>query len=355
MATSKDIISLDIETVAKSIEKDAKKLEGKTILISGGAGFLGNYFTATIRYLNEHKFKKLCKVISLDNYITGTRKDIQNEGEDKTVKYIHHNVIKPYRTNRKIDYIIHAAGIASPIYYRRSPLETIDVTIQGVRNLLELARKKNVKSFLYFSSSEIYGNPEAKFIPTPETYKGSVSSIGPRSPYDESKRLGETICQVYYELYNTPVKMVRPFNVYGPGMKPKDYRVLPMFLSQAIAGEPLPVHEPGLQTRTFCYITDATTAFFKVLLSDRNGEVYNVGNDQDEISMMKLAEEFTKLYGRGAKIKKVPYPKSYPADEPMRRCPSLTKISKDIGFRPRVSLAKGLARYIEWYRETYEN
>lgn len=346
------IVKEDIENIVRDIKIQAKKLEGKTLLISGGAGFLGSYILETIRYLNSHKFKKPCIVICIDNYITG-KKDLISKNKDKNIIHIKHNVIKPFKYKGSIDYIIHAAGIASPIYYRQSPLETIDVTILGVRNLLELAREKNVQSFLYFSSSEIYGNPDPTFIPTPETYRGHVSSIGPRSPYDESKRLGETICMVYNSLYKIPIKMVRPFNVYGPGMKPTDYRVLPMFLAQGMRGDALPVHDKGTQTRTFCYISDAVTAFFKVFLSSHNGHVYNVGSDDEEITMYTLAKKVAKILGPKTKIKKIPYPKKYPQDEPQRRRPDLTQIKNHHNYNPHVNLDTGLKRFITWYRDTY--
>lgn len=349
----KNIIVEDLEEIAKAVKEDAKKLEGKTLLISGGAGFIGSYLIATISYLNDHKFLKKCRAISIDNYITGSPKGLIPIKPSRNISHVRHNVVHPFKTNERLDYIIHAAGIASPVYYRQSPLETIDVTIYGVRHLLELARKKKIISFLYFSSSEIYGDPDPAFIPTPETYRGNVSPIGDRSVYDESKRLGETIAMVYYSLYNLPVKIVRPFNVYGPGMKPTDYRVLPMFLAKGTKGEPLPVHVGGKQTRTFCYISDAVTAIFKVLLSDKDGEVYNIGNDDSEITMLSLARKVGKLLGN-AKIKKIPYPSGYPKDEPQRRKPDLRKIRKHLGYIPKVDLDKGLARFVSWYKEAYE-
>ena len=347
------IVEEDILAIADEIRKSAKKLEGKTLLISGGAGFIGSYVLATIQYLNDNYFKEKCSVISLDNYITGSPRGLIPMKTDKNIKHIKHNIIKPFRTRKKIDYIIHAAGIASPIYYRRSPLETIDVTIQGLRHLLELGRVNKVKSFLYFSSSEIYGNPDAKFLPTPETYKGNVSSIGPRSPYDESKRLGETLCIAYHTLYKLPVKIVRPFNVYGPGMKPTDFRVLPMYVSRGTEGKALPVHADGKQTRTFCYVSDAITGFLKVFLSDKNGEVYNVGNDDVEISMYKLAKKVAGILGKGVKIEKISYPSNYPQDEPQRRSPNLSKIRKDLEYEPKVDLDVGLRRFILWFKDTY--
>jgi UDP-glucuronate decarboxylase len=165
---------------------------------------------------------------------------------------------------------LHAAGVASPVYYMRYPLETIDSAVQGTKNLLELARKnKHLESFIFFSSSEIYGDPDPGSVPTPETYHGYVSSVGPRACYDESKRLGETIATVYQQRYDVPVKIVRPFNVFGPGMRHDDRRVIPMFTYEALNGRPLPVHSDGSQTRTFCYITDAICGFLQTLLKGK--------------------------------------------------------------------------------------
>lgn len=348
------IVQKDIANIVKRIHPEIGFFEGKTILISGGAGFIGRYFLATLANLNASKLRRRCTVISVDNYITGTRKNRIDGEISKNEIHIEHDIAKPLHLRRKIDYIIHAAGIASPIFYRKFPLEAIEVNTRGTKNLLELGRKNRVKSFLYFSSSEIYGDPDPQFIPTPETYRGNVSSIGPRACYDESKRLGEALSINYYRVYNLPAKIVRPFNIYGPGMKPEDYRVVPSFLYSAMTGKPLPVHDSGKQTRTFCYITDAIVAFFKVLLSAQNGEVYNVGNDRPEITTYQLAQVVAKLLPYKIDINRIPYPDSYPQDVPNRRCPDLTKIRRELGYSPEVDLETGLQRLLRWYQEVYQ-
>lgn len=346
----RSVIKEDIKNIIQGIKKEANELSGKTLLISGGAGFLGSYIIATIFELNKKKLKMPCKVISIDNFITGKKRRIIEEINDPNFIFIEADVTKPLRIREKIDYIIHAAGLASPVYYQKYPLETIESAIFGAKNLLEIAREKKIKSFLYFSSSEIYGDPDPNFIPTPETYRGNVSSIGPRSCYDESKRLGETLCMTYHTLYGVPVKIVRPFNVYGPGMMPDDYRVVPTFISRAFGKKPIPVHDKGNQTRTFCYISDAITGFFKVFLSKQNGQVYNVGTDQNEINMMGLASVVSELFNNKVVIQTIPYPNHYPQEEPRRRCPDITKI-KTLGFTPCVDLKLGLRRVIRWYKE----
>jgi len=351
---SKTIVNEDIEAIVSAIGQDAEKLSGKTLLISGGSGFLGSYINQTINLLNKKILKRKCRVISVDNYITGSdKKNFLGIIDDKYFDFISQDVRLPMLLKGKIDYIIHAAGLASPYYYQKYPLETIESAVVGAKNLLELARMKRVKGFLFFSSSEIYGNPEPRYVPTPETYAGHVSSVGPRACYDESKRLGETLCLVYYQQFGIPVKIVRPFNVYGPGMKLDDYRVVPTFISRGLTSGQLPVHGNGEQTRTFCYVTDAVAGFFKVLLSGKSGEVYNVGNEKPEITMYQLAKIMANLMG-GAEVKTIEYPSSYPAGEPMRRCPDLTKIRSELQFEPLVDLEIGIKRTIDWYRSEYK-
>ena len=346
------IVNQDIEEIIQAVGNDCRKLEGKTVLISGGAGFLGSYFLAVINALNQQKLSKKCNVISVDNYLTSKKNRLNNLDLDtKFIKFIKADVSKPLKVKEKIDYVIHAAGIASPVYYQKYPLETIDVTISGAKNLLELARTKKVKSFLFFSSSEIYGDPDDKHVPTREDYKGNVSSIGPRSSYDESKRLGETLCMVYHNKFNVPVKIVRPFNVYGPGMHKDDYRVIPSFIFNALEEKPLNVYEKGKQTRSFCYINDAIVYIFKIFLSRVNGEVYNIGNGADEVSVNQLAKRINKLFNNRLSVKKIKYPRLYPQDEPKRRRPDISKVINRFRYSPRVDLETGLKRSIEWCRE----
>jgi UDP-glucuronate decarboxylase len=352
---SQKIIDQDIKEITLAIKKEAHVFEGKTVLISGGAGFLGNYFVLTLLHLNKHVFKKPCRVIVMDNFITGSRKNSGVDFVNPHVELIEHDVRKPIPAGIKADYIIHAAGLASPFYYRKFPLETIEVAVTGTKNFLEYAKNKKVKSVLYFSSSEVYGDPEPSFIPTPEEYWGNVSQVGPRACYDESKRLGETLCTIYHQYHGVPVKVVRPFNVYGPGMKVNDYRVIPTFMVKALNGEPLPVHDKGNQTRTFCYITDAIQGFFKVLAAGKNGTVYNVGRDKEEINMVSLATAVSQISPNGATVQLIEYPESYPAGEPQRRCPDISKIKKELGFKPVIDLKTGLSRTLAWYQNILES
>ena len=340
-----NIIEDDVKTIAEGILDLCDELSGKTILIAGGAGFLGNYFIAVFDYLNKHKLSKPCRIISLDNFVTGIRYRIP---EGPNFRAVRANIKDTLEVDEHVDYIIHAAGIASPKFYRELKIETIDVATQGTKNLLELAKEKKVKSFLFFSSSEVYGDPDPNFVPTKETYNGNVSCIGPRANYDESKRLGETLCIAYYEVYNIPVKMVRPFNIYGPGMRLDDYRVIPNFTAALLANKPLPVYGSGGHTRTFCYITDGIIGFLRVLLSEHNGQPFNIGNDQQELTMRELAELMVKSYGKGTISQIDGLNDAYSQADPKRRCPDLTKANKLVEYYPKVKLETGVKRFIDW-------
>lgn len=344
----------ELKSVLDDIANIAKPFEGKTILISGGSGFIGSYLNVVFYLLNRNILKEKCKVISLDNYITGSRKNFIIDIDDKNFTFLHHDVRLPLNISQKIDYIIHAAGLASPFYYKKYPLETIESAFLGAKNLLDLARMNKIDNFLFFSSSEIYGDPEPSAVPTPETYAGRVSSVGPRACYDESKRLAETLCVTYHQIYKVPVNIVRPFNVYGPGMRHTDYRVMPTFLYSGLRGKNLPVHDKGIQTRTFCYITDALNAIFRVLLLGKSGEIYNIGNDSPEISMYELASIICEILDNGTKPRRKNYPTHYPAGEPMRRCPDLTKIKAEVGYKPKIDLETGLRRSIIWFKSEYQ-
>jgi UDP-glucuronate decarboxylase len=344
-------MSDDINEIIEGVGTDVERFAGKTVLLAGGAGFLGRHFVSFFRRLNKDVLAKPCKVISADNYITGQQLALHEYGRhDPNVVDVWADITYPLPIREDLHFIIQAAGVASPVYYMKYPLETIEGAVQGTKNLLELGRRnKDLEGFLFFSSSEIYGDPDPSAVPTPETYHGYVSSVGPRACYDESKRLGETIATVYQQQYNLPATIVRPFNVFGPGMKHNDRRVIPMFTYEALNGRALPVHADGSQTRTFCYISDAICGFIKTLLKGRPGEAYNIGNSTNEISMRDLAGLYSDLI-TDATFRNVPYPDTYPAGEPRRRCPDLTKAAHELGYAWRVDLKTGLTRFIDWAR-----
>jgi UDP-glucuronate decarboxylase len=346
-----DMLQSDVEEVVARLGANAQAFAGKTVLITGGRGFLGRYFVEVFDGLNKTSLStNPVKVVALDNLITSRHAPVMNY---EHMSFVAHDVIQPYDQSGPVDYVIHAAGIASPFYYRAYPLETLDVAINGTRNMLSLAQAKGAR-FTFFSSSEIYGDPDAKHVPMQESYRGNVASQGPRACYDESKRVGETLCYIFHAKYGTPTTIIRPFNVYGPGMSEADYRVLPNFASRIKGGQPLNVYGSGVQTRTFCYVTDALVGFLLAVIKGVPGETYNIGNPRPEISMVQLVEALSKAIGREVPYNLIEYPDSYPADEPMRRSPDIRKARLQLEFEPKVDLADGLKRFMGWADRTYE-
>ena len=342
----------DASDVIQNLGAAGRRFSGKRILLTGAAGFLGSQFMHYFAALNESgKLRKPCKVIALDNFIRGTPDWLALFKKCSDFEIVSKDIIKTKKLPRA-DFIIHAASIASPIYYRKHPVETMDANVIGLRNLLEHAVTQPVESFLFFSSSEIYGDPDAANIPTPETYLGNVSCTGPRACYDESKRYGETLCVNFHEVRRVPVKIVRPFNNYGPGLKITDRRVLPDFFRDVLAGRDITLLSDGRATRTFCYISDAITGYLLALLSAHNGESFNIGSDAPEISMNDLAQMVIEISGSGLKVmrRKSGDPR-YLTDNPQRRCPCLKKSRTMLDYSPRVGLQQGLERTWAYYRD----
>lgn len=341
----------DIEEIVAGIGATANKLAGRKVLFTGGRGFLGRYFVEIFARLNAEVLSEPVQLVVVDNLISSgnlgsTAIDYPN------IKFLQQDAATPIEYDGKFDYIIHAAGIASPYYYRAHPLETLDVAITGTRVLLERAKKDGAR-FTFFSSSEIYGDPDPRHVPMQESYRGNVSCQGPRACYDESKRVGETLCYIFHEYYGVHTNAIRPFNVYGPGMQETDYRVLPNFANRLKAGMPLAVYGSGTQTRTFCYLTDAMIGFFLVILRGVPGESYNIGNPRPEISMLGLIETIERVLGKPIKFNTIEYPDSYPADEPLRRCPDIKKARVQLEFDPKVTLDDGLGRFLKWSDSAY--
>lgn len=340
------LLTEDIDEIIDTLGDVANAYEGKTLLFAGGLGFLGRYFMSVFSRLNETKFGKPCKLIILDNLITSGKAGSYRE-QFPEFEFLEQDITKHFILDEHLDYVIHCAGIASPYYYRAYPLETSDVAIAGNRNLLEIARTNQAR-YTFFSSSEIYGDPDPKHIPTPESYRGNVSSQGPRACYDESKRMGETLCYIFHHLHGIATTIIRPFNVYGPGMQESDYRVLPNFASRIKAGMPLKVYGVGNQTRTFCYVTDAINGFLRVIARGVPGETYNIGNPKPEISMVELVKYCSDASGKKIEHTIIEYPDSYPADEPNRRCPDIRKAKLQLDYFPVVDIHTGLQRFLSW-------
>lgn len=344
------LLQSDIEEIVANLPiSSLTQFGGKHVLLTGGRGFLGRYFTEVFKSLNESLLRQApVKLTIMDNLISAGPEGAKVPTIDNFT-FLEHNCINPLPDIGKVDFILHAAGIASPAHYRKYPLETLEVATTGLKNSLELARLNPDCRIAFFSSSEIYGDPDRVHIPTRESYRGNVACLGPRACYDMSKRLGETLIQIYHQQYGVPGTIIRPFNVYGPGMQKSDYRVLPNFGARIIEGRPLQIYGHGDQTRTFCYVTDAVVGFLKVLTDGVPGEPYNIGNPYPEISMKNLALEVAKALGKeSVEFDIVDYPDTYPADEPNRRCPDISKAMQQLGYAPRVTLEVGLKRFFTW-------
>ena len=336
--------------MAEKLGEHADRFQGKTLLINGAGGFLGNHIVGLMQYLNRTRFEDPVHIIALDNFLTGINNSLFVDRTDLNLEFIQHDVRDPFVTDKDVHFILHAASIASPVYYAKYPMETLSATVDGLRHTLDLAREKKPESVLYFSSSEIYGDPDAANIPTNEEYNGNVSHTSLRACYDESKRIGETIATIYQRMYGVPVVSVRPFNAYGPGMKVDDKRVLPNFLNAALDGKTIEIHNRGAQTRTFAYVTDAINGYLRVLLLGRPGEAYNIGSDDGEISMFELAKKVESVYGKPVDIQLAKYPKGYPVGDPTRRRPDITKARTQLDYDPKVPLEEGLKHTLTWYQ-----
>jgi nucleoside-diphosphate-sugar epimerase len=334
------------------------QMAGGKLLITGGAGFLGYYLTHAVAAWNAvaKKADRIDVTVS-DSYLRGTPDwlgEMESADGVKLLKWdVRHEMPAAVR-DAGLDWVIHAASIASPTFYRARPIETIDANIGGLRQMLDLAHNQtpSPRGILFYSSSEVYGDPEV--VPTPETYRGLVSCTGPRACYDEAKRFGETLCVVYAQHLGLPVKIARPFNNYGPGLKLDDRRVVSDFARNVLAGEDIVMLSDGTATRTFCYVADAIIGYYKVLVNGGDGEPYNIGIETPEVSIGDFAREMTaagrELFGYDGKVVTAPPPDAdYLKDNPNRRCPVMTKAREQIGFDPQVDLATGLRKTLAWY------
>ena len=335
----------DIKEIVNNLKIYHNKIYGKSFFISGANGFLGKYFIKVITEINKRTKNKI-KVLAND-----IRFDNCEIFKDKNVKIIKKDINKIKKFNYKCDYILHAAGIPSPKNYYKKPIETIFTSITSTKNLLEHSYKIKSK-FIFFSSSEIYGNPDKKNIPTKETYNGNVSSIEDRSCYDEGKRVGETLCYFYKIKQKVDICIFRPFNVFGPGMPRNDYRVFPRFFSSIKDKKPITIFKKGNQTRTFCYVTDAITAMFIVTLVGKNF-VYNIGNNKPELNMIKLHKLIETSLKRKIKAINISYPKNYPQVEPQRRCPDIKKLMGEFRFKNKVKMDDAIRRFHNWTSRYY--
>ena len=303
------------------------------VLVTGGAGFLGSH-------LCERLLADGHDVLCVDNYFTGTKRNVAHLVADPAFELMRHDVTFPLYA--EVDEIYNLACPASPIHYQFDPVQTTKTSVIGAINMLGLAKRIKAKVF-QASTSEVYGDPTVH--PQPESYRGNVNPLGPRACYDEGKRCAETLFFDYHRQHRTRIKVVRIFNTYGPRMYPNDVRVVPNFIVQALRGENITVYGNGMQTRAFCYVDDLVEGFLRVMATpDAVTGPINLGNPH-EIPVRELAERVIELTNSRSRVVHQPLPQ----DDPMQRCPDITMARDLLGWQPHVALTYGLTRTIDYF------
>lgn len=335
--------------VANIIGDSAMKLSGKTLLWTGTGGFLGQGLIRLIRYLNSNVLEEKCRLLAYDMRIP--EESVLREFSDAGIMFRSHDLTtKLWPIGEQIDYVVHMAGIASPYHYKRRPLETIDVAIEGVRSTLEIARHHGAK-FLFTSSSEVYQT--ATVIPTPETYVGAIASNNERSCYDVSKLMAENLSYVYHQYLGVDACCIRIFNSFGPGIKESDSRILPRIASAIVGNYPLSVFSgKTLPTRTYCPSGNTLAGIVLALVNGTSGEIYNIGVDGPELTVIELIKRIEEACGIVVPHK-ISVPEDVYIDEPMRRCPDIGKARKFLGYSPSISLDDGLRMFFDWALKNY--
>ncbi|EQC51533.1 NAD-dependent epimerase/dehydratase family protein [Bacteriovorax sp. DB6_IX] len=317
------------------MKKLPESMEGKTVLIAGSAGFVPSHMA-------ELYLKKGAHVVGLDNFITGSKSNIEILSKYEKFEFHECNIYEalPDFKDTKFDYILSLASPASPIDFKVIPLEIMRVNSEGTMKLLELAKEHGAR-FLEASTSEVYGDPEIH--PQVESYVGHVNPIGPRSCYDEAKRYAEALTMTYRNRYNVDTRIIRIFNTYGPRMRPDDGRVIPNFVNQAIKGDDITIYGDGSQTRSFCYVSDLVNAIDHVLMLGDHLP-YNIGNP-DEYTIKDCAELIVDALESKSELSYSELPK----DDPKRRRPDISRVMK-LGYLPKVTFAEGLQTTAEYFK-----
>ncbi|MDX1631785.1 MAG: UDP-glucuronic acid decarboxylase family protein [Thermoanaerobaculia bacterium] len=306
-----------------------------TVLVTGGAGFLGSHLC--------HRFRSEgYRVLCVDNLITGRRQNLAGLLEDPELRFIEHDVSTPLHVDEPVDSVLHFASPASPIDYLELPIQTLKVGSLGTHKTLGLAKAHGAR-YLLASTSEVYGDP--LIHPQPETYWGNVNPVGPRGVYDEAKRFAEAMVMAYHRVHDLDTRIVRIFNTYGPRMRARDGRVVPTFIQQALTGKPLTVFGDGSQTRSFCYVSDLVEGIWRLHGTEIHDPV-NLGNPR-EMTVLEFAEIVLELTGSDSPISH----RELPQDDPKVRQPDIGRAREELDWEPRVGLAEGLERTIDYFRE----
>jgi dTDP-glucose 4,6-dehydratase len=308
-------------------------------VVTGGAGFLGSH-------LCDRLIAEGWEVLAVDNFITGTARNVGHLGKNAKFKLQNEDVSKGHalQVDGEVGYVLHFASPASPPDYLKHPIATMMVGSLGTQNALELALRKNAKFFMA-STSECYGDPEMS--PQKEEYWGHVNSVGPRSVYDEAKRFSEALTMAYYRHHGVDTRIVRIFNTYGPRMRLNDGRALPNFVFQALSGQALTIYGDGKQTRSFCYVDDLIDGIYKLMLSDEHMPV-NIGNPQ-ELTILEFAERIRKHFDNLPQI----IFEALPQDDPKRRCPDIGKAMRILKWEPKINLEEGLKRTLTYFKQEF--
>ena len=323
-----------VNSAAEPDEGNVVELDGARVAVTGGAGFLGSHLCDALLVAGA-------EVICLDNFSTGSERNIEHLSGDRRFTVVVQDVTTYLWVPGELHAVLHLASPASPIDYLKLPIQTLKVGSLGTHNALGLAKAKAAR-FMMASTSEVYGDPQVH--PQPESYWGHVNPIGPRGVYDEAKRFSEALAFAYHRTHGVEIRIPRIFNTYGPRMRMDDGRAVPTFIRQALAGEPVTVHGDGSQTRSICYVDDLIDGLMRLLVSDETGPV-NLGSDY-ELSMRELAEAVVAAAGSDSAIRFV----ERPVDDPQVRRPDPTFAADTLGWRALTRPEDGLSRTVEWFR-----
>ena len=326
-------------------------LSGATVMVTGASGFLPAYMVETLLFLNDFVLSKRTRVVALVRNRERALERFRDYVDRDDLEILVQDVSCPLKFSVAFDYVIHAASQASPVFYRTDPVGTLSANVLGTHHLLSAAQQFPIKGFLFFSSGEVYGVLNDACMPVREQDGGFLDPLDLRSCYGESKRMAETMCVAWASQFNMPTRIVRPFHTYGPGMRLGDGRVFADFVRDILRGGPIVMHSDGLARRSFCYLADATLAFFTVLLCGANGEAYNVANPDGECSIAELADKLASLYREeGVTVERQGRSDSrYMASPILSTVPCVDKLQA-LGWKSAWSIEEGFRRTVDSYR-----